>query len=121
MADTSYTTPSRRNLFGLAAAGPAVASPEITAAIATYRACMAEGEASEATDEVTDLKSEEMEDAAAELAATPCRSVADLAAKLVFVVEVMNNLDAWHSLSDAEGDVLASAADEALALAGDAA
>ncbi len=82
---------------------------------------MAEGEASGATDELVALKSEEMEDAAAELAATPCRSVADLAAKLVFVCEVMTELNAWQSLTEAEGDVLASAADDALALAGGAA
>ena len=116
---SAVAKPSRRAcLFGATAAAgliagdaaasglPAVASPEITAAIAAYWARVAEANARGASDELIDLKCEEMEDAAAELAAAPCRGLADLAAKIVFFVEVMNHENAWHSLTDAEGDVL---------------
>ena len=57
-----------------------------------------------------------MEDAAASVAALPSRNIADLAAKLVFFVEIMNYQEVWYSLTDAEGDVLASVEGDALAL-----
>ena len=132
MADRHNNTPSRRNLFGLAAAGtavaasalagtPAGASPEITAAIAAYCAAMAEANAPGAGDEVTDLKCEEMEDAAAKLAALPCRGIADVAAKVVFFVAVMEEQWALQHVTAAEGDVVLSVKAAVLALAGGAA
>ncbi len=129
MSAATATAPSRRAcLFGAAAAvaagdaavagAPAVASPEITAAIAAYRAGVAEANAPGAGDEVIDLKCEEMDDAAARLAAAPSRGLADLAAKIVFFVEVMNQQNVWHSVTDAEGDVLVSVEADVLALLG---
>jgi hypothetical protein len=127
-------TSSRRTLFRLAAASAAVAastpalagttaaaSPEITAAIAAYWARMAEANAPGAGDEVTDLKCEEMEDAAAKLAALPCRGIADVAAKVVFFVAVAKDGGALQNVTAAEGDVLLSVAPHMLALAGGAA
>ena len=129
---TAALAPSRRAcLFGAAvtaavggataSGAPAVASPEITAAIAAYWRGVAEANARGASDELIDLKCEEIEEAAARLAAAPCRGLADLAAKIAFFVEVMNHQYVWHSLTDAEGAVLVSAEADVLAHAGGAA
>lgn len=117
------TATAAATLGGSAAASgaPAVASPEITDAIADYWARVAECNMPGARDELIDAKCEEIEDAAARIAAAPCRSVADLAAKIVFFVEVMNQQNVWQSVTIAEGDVLVSVEADVLALAGKAA
>ena len=126
---TAALAPSRRAcLFGAAvtaavggataSGAPAVASPEITAAIAAYWRGVAEANARGASDELIDLKCEEIEEAAARLAAAPCRGLADLAAKIAFFVEVMNHQNAWGFVTSAEGDVLVSVETAAMALGG---
>ena len=104
-----------------ASSAPAVVSPEITAAIADYWARLAEANAPSASEELITLKCEEMDDAAARLAAVPCRSLADLGAKIAFFVEVMNHQNVWGSITSAEGDVMVSVETDVLALLGDAA
>ena len=126
-------TPSRRAcLFGAvapaaatvvgsgvpASGAPAAVSPEIAAAVAAYWAGVAEANARGASDGLIDLKCEEIEAAAAKLAAAPCRGIADLAAKVAFFVEVMNHQNAWGHVTSAEGDVLVSVETAALALGG---
>lgn len=79
---------------------------------------MPEANAPGIEDELLDTKCEEIEDAAARVAASPGRSVADLAAKIVFFVELMNHLNVWQSVTAAEGDVLVSVEADVLALMG---
>jgi len=133
MAKNNDTSPSRRGLLKSAPAAtvavvlggaaatpqaPPVASPEITAAIADYWTHLADANAPGAGDEMVDLKSDEMDVAAARIAALPGRNLADLAAKIVFFVEVMNHQNAWGHVTDAEGDVLASVETDVLAMLG---
>lgn len=132
-AATATATPARRAwlsgaaaavaAFGGAAASsaPAVASSEIAGAIADYWARAAECNAPGAGDELIDAKCDEIEDAAARIAAAPCRSVADLAAKIVFLVELMNHQNVWQCVASAEGEVLVSVEADVLALVGKAA
>jgi len=143
MATTSNTThaekPSRRALLtsaatmaaaaaapAIAAAPsgigiPAIASPEITGAVAAYWARVAECNAPGTSDETVDAKCEEIEDAATRLAEAPCRSLADMAAKVVFFVAVAKETRALQYMTEAEGDVLLSVEAHMLALAGGAA
>ena len=53
--------------------------------------------------------------AARRLSATPCRSLADLAAKALFVIHAREETG---ELTEAEGEVLASVPADALAMAG---
>ena len=101
-----------------ASGAPAVVSPAVAAAIAAYWAGVDEANAPGAADELIGLKCEEIEEAAARLAAAPCRGLADLAAKIAFFVEVMNHQNAWGFVTSAEGDVLVSVETAAMALGG---
>ena len=56
-----------------------------------------------------------MDVAAARLAATPCRTVGGLAAKLLLVIGVMNQVDGRRYFTDEEGEVLVLAEADALA------
>ena len=95
---------------------PAIGSPEIAGAIADYWARRDEANAPGNSDEVTAARGEDMEDAAARVAAAPCRSVADLAAKVAFFVQLMNYQDVWPYLTEAECRVLVSAEADAMAM-----
>lgn len=124
--------PSRRGLLRLAAAttaaaaaplaagpgaAPAGVSPDLAAAVDRYWACVATANAPEADDDVTDAMCEEADEAASDLAGVPCRGVADLAAKIGFVVGVMTEQNAWSHLSSAEGEVILSLEQDAALLA----
>lgn len=127
------TFPSRRGLLRLAsataAAAPAVlavapgatpagVSPDLAAAVARYWACVDTANAPEADDDVTDAMCIEANEAASSLAGVPCRGVADLAAKIAFVVGVMTEQNAWGHLTSAEGEVILSLKQDAATLAG---
>ncbi len=110
------TTTDRLPVHAAPAGAPIDASPEITAAVAAYWTGVAEANAGGASDDLISLKCEEMDAAAAQVAAAPCRGLADLAAKIVFFVDVMNHENGWGSVTTAEGDVLVSVEAGVLAL-----
>ena len=97
---------------------PLGASPAVAAAWADYFQARDMANADEASDAVTDLGCEEMAAAARRLATTPCRSLADVAAKALFVIHAREETG---EMTAAEGEVLASVPADALALAGDVA
>lgn len=94
---------------------PAGASPAIAAAWGDYFRAKSMADSDDASDAVTDVACEEMNAAARRLSATPCRSLADLAAKTLFVIHAREETG---ELTTAEGEVLVSVATDALALAG---
>ena len=100
---------------------PAGASPEIGAAVAACWARVAECNAPGADDETVDAKCEEINAAAARIAAVPCRSLADMAAKLAFFVAVAQETRALGYMTAAEGSVLLAVEADMRAFVGGAA
>ena len=100
---------------------PAAASPEITSAAAAYWARVAECNTPGIEDEAIEPKCREISEAAARLAALPCRSVADMAAKLAFFLAVANEAGALQYVTAPEGNVLLSVEAHLRALVGGAA
>ena len=94
---------------------PVGASPAVAAAWGDYFRAKSTADGDDASDAVTDIACEEMTAAARRLSAVPCRSLADLAAKTLFVIRAMEETG---ELTEAEGEVLASVATDALAMAG---
>lgn len=94
---------------------PAGASPAVAAAWDDYFRARDMGDSDDASDAVTNIACDEMDAAARRLAVAPCRSLADLAAKALFVIHAREETG---ELTKAEGEVLASVPADALAMAG---
>ena len=94
---------------------PAGASPAVAAAWGDYFRARSTADSDAASDAVTNISCEEMDAAARRLSAVPCRSLADIAAKALFVIHAREETG---ELTEAEGGVLASVATDALAMAG---
>ena len=93
---------------------PAGASPAVAAAWGDYFRARSMADSDAASDAVTNISCDEMDAAAHRLAAIPCRSLADLAAKTLFVIHAREETG---ELTPAEGEVLASVVTDALAMA----
>ena len=80
---------------------PAGVSPAIADVWTAYFQAFARGESDGASDAVTDIAVQEMAVAASQLAAMPCRSLPDLAAKAQLVLYAQDEIGGLTSAEDA--------------------